>query len=224
MATADPCEGTFKYLDTNYTCQPASQSTVTPKQPHQLQLYVPLTSLVLSTVHLVVCDGSLAHLFCGKTWLFLSYSQNIALISLLCFPPSAEGQVISVYGADYGRRDQTTCAYRRLSFLTRNTLCSGPTEKVAKLYAYKTCWFQHTCEKYHSKTWNKSRYSLSTGVMERTGARSELAAHCLETPVRKSISTWSWLTSVNVRFSGLHLNQLVWYESRFCPCNMHLNH
>lgn len=129
-----------------------------------------------------------------------------------------------MYGADYGRRDQTTCAYRRFSFLTRNTLCSGPTGKVAELYVYKTCWFQHTCEKNHSKTWNESRYCLSTGVMERTGARSELAAHCLKTPVRRPISTWSWLTPVNVRFSGLHLNQLVWYESWFCPCNMHLNH
>uniref|UniRef100_A0A674NGI4 SUEL-type lectin domain-containing protein n=1 Tax=Takifugu rubripes TaxID=31033 RepID=A0A674NGI4_TAKRU len=72
VATPDPCVGTFKYLDTNYTCLPASQST---------------TSLF----------------------------------------------VISVYGADYGRRDETTCSYRRFSFQTRNTLCSGPTNKVAEL-------------------------------------------------------------------------------------------
>uniref|UniRef100_A0A674NFW1 SUEL-type lectin domain-containing protein n=1 Tax=Takifugu rubripes TaxID=31033 RepID=A0A674NFW1_TAKRU len=88
VATPDPCVGTFKYLDTNYTCLPA--------------------------IHVVACEGSLAHLFC------------------------AEGQVISVYGADYGRRDETTCSYRRFSFQTRNTLCSGPTNKVAELYAYKT--------------------------------------------------------------------------------------
>lgn len=155
MATTDPCEGTFKYLDTNYTCLPASQSTVTLKQPHRLQLYVPLTSLVLSTVHVVACEGSLAQLFCGKSSLFLSHSQNIILISILCFPPSAEGQVISVYGADYGRRDQTTCAYRRFIFQTKNTVCSGPTDKVAELYAYKNCWFQLTCENNQSKTWNK---------------------------------------------------------------------
>uniref|UniRef100_A0A674MV62 SUEL-type lectin domain-containing protein n=1 Tax=Takifugu rubripes TaxID=31033 RepID=A0A674MV62_TAKRU len=85
VATPDPCVGTFKYLDTNYTCLPA--------------------------IHVVACEGSLAHLFCGKTSLF----------------------VISVYGADYGRRDETTCSYRRFSFQTRNTLCSGPTNKVAEL-------------------------------------------------------------------------------------------
>ncbi|XP_029689129.1 L-rhamnose-binding lectin SML-like isoform X3 [Takifugu rubripes] len=83
VATPDPCVGTFKYLDTNYTCLPA--------------------------IHVVACEGSLAHLFC------------------------AEGQVISVYGADYGRRDETTCSYRRPSSQTRNTLCSGPTNKVAEL-------------------------------------------------------------------------------------------
>uniref|UniRef100_A0A8C4IJR0 SUEL-type lectin domain-containing protein n=1 Tax=Dicentrarchus labrax TaxID=13489 RepID=A0A8C4IJR0_DICLA len=59
------------------------------------------------TFRLVTCERSLAHLFCDV------------------------GQVIFVYGADYGRRDQTTCSYKRPASQTENVYCSHPTSKVA---------------------------------------------------------------------------------------------
>ncbi|XP_035015345.2 L-rhamnose-binding lectin SML [Hippoglossus stenolepis] len=82
VRTSDPCLGTFKYLDTNYTCFPA--------------------------IHLNICENSEANLHCE------------------------DGQVIFVYGADYGRRDRTTCSYRRPESNLQNVLCSSPTKKVAE--------------------------------------------------------------------------------------------
>ncbi|XP_028438422.1 uncharacterized protein LOC114558561 [Perca flavescens] len=79
--TSDPCYGTYKYLETKYTCLPA--------------------------IHLDACEGSLAKLQCDQ------------------------GQVIFVYGADYGRRDQTTCIYKRPPSQVQNIYCSSPTRKVA---------------------------------------------------------------------------------------------
>ncbi|KAK5623743.1 hypothetical protein CRENBAI_006753 [Crenichthys baileyi] len=43
------------------------------------------------------------------------------------------GQVIFVYGADYGRRDHTTCSYRRPASQTENVYCSNPTSTVAEI-------------------------------------------------------------------------------------------
>ncbi|XP_008278425.1 L-rhamnose-binding lectin CSL2-like [Stegastes partitus] len=63
VRSPDPCRGTIKYLETNYTCVPAFRA--------------------------IACEGSFRRLFCG------------------------EGQVISVFGAFYGRHDQTTCSFGR---------------------------------------------------------------------------------------------------------------
>ncbi|XP_053280186.1 L-rhamnose-binding lectin SML [Pleuronectes platessa] len=82
VRTSDPCAGTFKYLETNYTCLPA--------------------------VHLNICEHSEAELNCE------------------------DGQVIFLYGADYGRRDRTTCSYRRPESNLRDVLCSSPTRTVAE--------------------------------------------------------------------------------------------
>ncbi|XP_035501406.1 L-rhamnose-binding lectin SML isoform X1 [Scophthalmus maximus] len=78
----DPCHGTFKYLETVYTCQPAN--------------------------YLLICEHSLATLQCGQ------------------------GQVIQVYGADYGRRDRITCSYARHASQAQNVDCSSPTVRVAE--------------------------------------------------------------------------------------------
>ncbi|XP_019944610.2 L-rhamnose-binding lectin SML-like [Paralichthys olivaceus] len=78
---SDPCQGIYKYLETNYTCDPA--------------------------IHIVACEGSTAQLFCDP------------------------GQVIFVIGADYGRRDQTTCSYMRPASQLRRVDCFGSTKKVA---------------------------------------------------------------------------------------------
>ncbi|XP_057716037.1 L-rhamnose-binding lectin SML-like [Corythoichthys intestinalis] len=80
FSTPDPCVGTFKYLQTNFTCMPA--------------------------ITVVACEESLAQLSCDV------------------------GQVIFIYGADYGRRDQTTCAFRRPPNQIQNVECLRPTEIV----------------------------------------------------------------------------------------------
>uniref|UniRef100_A0A3Q2XK82 SUEL-type lectin domain-containing protein n=1 Tax=Hippocampus comes TaxID=109280 RepID=A0A3Q2XK82_HIPCM len=86
--TPDPCVGTFKYLQTNFTCLEASMSP---------------------TFTVVTCEGSVAHLYCGM------------------------GRVIAIYGADYGRRDRTTCSYRRAPHGLKNITCLQPTDLVAQI-------------------------------------------------------------------------------------------
>ncbi|XP_010753773.2 L-rhamnose-binding lectin SML-like [Larimichthys crocea] len=81
FGASQSCSGTFKYVQTNYTCLPA--------------------------IHLVTCEHSVAHLQCDV------------------------GQIIHVYGADYGRRDQTTCSYKRPPSQIQNTDCSNPTNIVS---------------------------------------------------------------------------------------------
>ncbi|XP_078114894.1 L-rhamnose-binding lectin SML-like [Sander vitreus] len=69
--------------------------------------YLETTYTCLPAIHLVTCEGSLAQLQCDQ------------------------GQVIFVYGADYGRSDQTTCIYQRPLNQIQNISCSSPTGKVA---------------------------------------------------------------------------------------------
>lgn len=69
--------------------------------------YVNTTYTCLPAIRVLACEGSSAQLHC------------------------APGQVISIYGADYGRRDTTTCIYRRPNNQITNIYCSQPTNKVA---------------------------------------------------------------------------------------------
>uniref|UniRef100_A0A671YZU9 SUEL-type lectin domain-containing protein n=1 Tax=Sparus aurata TaxID=8175 RepID=A0A671YZU9_SPAAU len=50
----------------------------------------------------------------------------------LAFLQCDEGKVIFVLGADYGRRDSSTCSINRPANHLQNTLCSRPTTKVAE--------------------------------------------------------------------------------------------
>ncbi|XP_028309275.1 L-rhamnose-binding lectin SML-like [Gouania willdenowi] len=43
-----------------------------------------------------------------------------------------EGQVIHVYGADYGRRDKTTCSFRKPNFSIRDVYCSQTADIVPR--------------------------------------------------------------------------------------------
>ncbi|CAN9515728.1 unnamed protein product [Ophioblennius macclurei] len=61
----------------------------------------------LPAVHLVTCEHSMAHLQCG------------------------EGLVISVFAADYGRRDRDTCSFARPDSELRNTECFHPVSILA---------------------------------------------------------------------------------------------
>ncbi|XP_039652088.1 L-rhamnose-binding lectin SML-like, partial [Perca fluviatilis] len=68
--------------------------------------YLETTHTCLPEIHLVACEGSLAKL-CGHK------------------------QVIFVYGANYGRSDQTTCIYQRPPNQIQNVACSSPAGKVS---------------------------------------------------------------------------------------------
>uniref|UniRef100_A0A8C9XAB8 SUEL-type lectin domain-containing protein n=1 Tax=Sander lucioperca TaxID=283035 RepID=A0A8C9XAB8_SANLU len=131
FCTSDPCKRTYKYLETTYTCLPA--------------------------IHLDACEGSLAQLQCGNIYFYILHLWWIDVINIITFSMhqtsksslhccllhlancttcssfclTDQGQVIFVYGADYGRRDQTTCIYQRPPKAIQNIYCSRPTGKVA---------------------------------------------------------------------------------------------
>ncbi|XP_049919823.1 uncharacterized protein LOC126402147 [Epinephelus moara] len=69
--------------------------------------YLETTFTCFPAIHFAACEGSVAHLKCDV------------------------GQVIFVYGADYGRRDRTTCSFRRPTSQIQTVDCSRPTTKVA---------------------------------------------------------------------------------------------
>ena len=109
------------------------------------------------TVHTVACEHSLAFLQCGK----ISRSLLVCLFSFISFGfrhfykllfllllLSDEGQVIFVLGADYGRRDSSTCSVNRPANQLQNTHCSRPTTKVAERYGDK----YHTCSSFQMRT------------------------------------------------------------------------
>uniref|UniRef100_A0A667ZE23 SUEL-type lectin domain-containing protein n=1 Tax=Myripristis murdjan TaxID=586833 RepID=A0A667ZE23_9TELE len=70
--------------------------------------YMDTTFICLPAIHVIACEHSAAHLGCDP------------------------GQIIVVHGADYGRRDQTTCSYKRSASQLQNVYCSRPTNKVAE--------------------------------------------------------------------------------------------
>ncbi|XP_035512195.1 rhamnose-binding lectin-like [Morone saxatilis] len=76
---------------------------------------------------------------CGGIYKYLetSYACFPAVSTVACESSFAnlqcdDDQVIFVYGADYGRRDPTTCSYRRPASQLQNVHCSRPTTKVAE--------------------------------------------------------------------------------------------
>ncbi|XP_038165118.1 rhamnose-binding lectin-like [Cyprinodon tularosa] len=87
----DPCQGTYKYLEVEYTCEKKTEPECISQKDSAL-----------------ACEGRVAKLRCGK------------------------GEVISVSGATYGRRDQKTCSIRRPEGQLKNTQCSMSSDKVAK--------------------------------------------------------------------------------------------
>ncbi|CAK6982879.1 rhamnose-binding lectin-like [Scomber scombrus] len=69
--------------------------------------YLDVTFACFPAVRTIACEHSVAHLQCD------------------------EGQVLFIYGADYGRRDKNTCAFKRPASQIQNVHCSRPTSKVA---------------------------------------------------------------------------------------------
>lgn len=121
------------------------------------------------TVHVVACEQSFVHLHCGKFKFFLLQSWLVKLVKnvrtfsmhvnthlgmfslpdpplsslhhhLLLLVSPDQGQVIFVYGADYGRQDKTTCSFGRPNGQVQNTVCSGSASasRVADRYTLTT--------------------------------------------------------------------------------------
>uniref|UniRef100_A0A3B3BQH0 SUEL-type lectin domain-containing protein n=1 Tax=Oryzias melastigma TaxID=30732 RepID=A0A3B3BQH0_ORYME len=82
ILTSDPCQGTYKYLQTNFDCLPS--------------------------IHVIACEDDEAQLSCTP------------------------GCVIYVYGAYYGRRDETICTEGQQPAVLENTQCANPTDLVAQ--------------------------------------------------------------------------------------------
>lgn len=72
---------------------------------------------------------SLASLICSV------HIFSCLLLQLFVLFSSDGEQVIFVYSAQYGRRDQTTCSYQRPANELQNVHCSRPTSKVAARYS-----------------------------------------------------------------------------------------
>lgn len=91
---------------------------------------------------------------------FMALNQQHCSQLFLLFLPD-EGQVITVYAADYGRHDQTTCSYDRPPAQIQKTDCSSPTSKVAERYSCPfSCSFS-TCSISGWRLWkSKCCFSL----------------------------------------------------------------
>uniref|UniRef100_A0A3Q4H552 SUEL-type lectin domain-containing protein n=1 Tax=Neolamprologus brichardi TaxID=32507 RepID=A0A3Q4H552_NEOBR len=70
---------------------------------------------------------------CPGTYKYLEVAYDCPCKWLEALIPSKYGQrQISVLSAEYGRRDSTTCSYKRHPNQLKNTQCSIPTGKVAE--------------------------------------------------------------------------------------------
>lgn len=98
---------------------------------------------------------------------------------------------------------RTPNAHSRLAKLLRGT--------VACSLKHDCYVFEHLHLVYCFKPF-KSCCCVSTDVMGETAANSEWATHCLETPVSVFISTWKWLTYVNV---SCRINIMSWSQKIF---------
>ncbi|KAL7399024.1 hypothetical protein ABVT39_018742 [Epinephelus coioides] len=104
-------EGTVDVLkrrcDGKRVCEVSVNVFGSPDPCEGTSKYLQTKFICLPAIHLVTCEHSFANLHCDA------------------------GQVISVYGADYGRHDQTTCTYKRPATQIQNSDCSQPTSIVS---------------------------------------------------------------------------------------------
>uniref|UniRef100_A0A7N9AMJ0 SUEL-type lectin domain-containing protein n=1 Tax=Mastacembelus armatus TaxID=205130 RepID=A0A7N9AMJ0_9TELE len=96
-------EGTVDILKKRYMYKNRSRSLML-----SLNVFALSCHMQCFFYNLRICEGSLAQLHCD------------------------DGLVIVVLGADYGRRDQTTCSYKRPVSQIQNVYCTSPTTKVAE--------------------------------------------------------------------------------------------
>ncbi|XP_034552598.1 uncharacterized protein LOC117822079 [Notolabrus celidotus] len=105
-----------KRCDGKMTCEFDTRIVRTSDPCFGIFKYLQTNYTCVPAFHTDTCEHSYATLSCGQ------------------------GQVIFVYGADYGRRDRTTCSHRRPTSQIENVECSHPTTKVAE-----TCNGKNSC-------------------------------------------------------------------------------
>ncbi|XP_061701197.1 L-rhamnose-binding lectin SML-like [Syngnathoides biaculeatus] len=111
-------QGTVDHIKTRcngkMTCEMIMEDFRTPDPCAGIAKYLQTNFTCLPAITVLACESSEADLYCDL------------------------GDVILVYGADYGRRDRTTCSYRRAPAEIENTECFHPTDLVAKRCDGKT--------------------------------------------------------------------------------------
>lgn len=160
-----------------------------------------LVNLVVVTVYAVICEHSLETLKCGKiTFIMSIFTQSfITFFSHFprCFP--AKGKVMSVYSADYGRHDNTTCSYNLKPSILQNTSCSfssNSTTIVADRYSCQfTCLDLSVCSSHWAHICLVLLLTAATGI---AAVLSRRATAYSGTPATELTSTWLWPTAVNV--------------------------
>ncbi|CAK6982877.1 rhamnose-binding lectin-like [Scomber scombrus] len=154
----DPCYGTYKYLDVTFTCLPAGFSRAQSLPPYTAVSTERVTTCDdRNNVQHLSCGSDysvisvqkvlygradkMPDVICKKDCeintnvvhtgdpCYGTYKYLDVLLLPACHPD--EGQVLFIYGADYGRRDKNTCALVS-AFWRRNHHCSRPTSKVAE--------------------------------------------------------------------------------------------
>ncbi|XP_061604127.1 rhamnose-binding lectin-like [Phyllopteryx taeniolatus] len=113
-------EGTLSNISTRCngkkSCEVNTATFRNPDPCSGILKYLETNFTCFPAITVVACEGSLAQLFCDV------------------------GQVIFIYGADYGRRDQSTCIFGRPQEQIQNTECLLPSDIVAN-----TCNGKNNC-------------------------------------------------------------------------------
>uniref|UniRef100_A0AAQ4NZP9 SUEL-type lectin domain-containing protein n=1 Tax=Gasterosteus aculeatus aculeatus TaxID=481459 RepID=A0AAQ4NZP9_GASAC len=77
-------------------------------------------------------SNAVIHVFLCLAFSMHPMSRSSSLCQMYFLILTDQGLQIRVYGADYGRRDTTTCIYKRPDAQVQNVLCSAPSPKVAE--------------------------------------------------------------------------------------------
>uniref|UniRef100_A0A3Q3E446 L-rhamnose-binding lectin CSL2-like n=1 Tax=Hippocampus comes TaxID=109280 RepID=A0A3Q3E446_HIPCM len=161
------------------------------------------------------CEVSLTgfhtHGTCDGTFKYLQ-------TTFTCLEPTGLGHV-TIDGAAYGRRDQTTCSEGRPFDQRQNVNCLEPsTSLVVKMYS-STIFFSQmhssTIFLFVSPSLKLSPFSSFKGVRGNPPVQSQPAMQCSPTHVKAPTSTWRFPTCANLlrlitRMSSKQFCHLVW--------------
>uniref|UniRef100_A0A8C4IG15 SUEL-type lectin domain-containing protein n=1 Tax=Dicentrarchus labrax TaxID=13489 RepID=A0A8C4IG15_DICLA len=108
-----------KSCDGKKVCEINTKTIMTSDPCYGIYKYLETTYTCGPAIRSVTCEISSSILKCGKI-------------------------VIFVYGADYGRRDSTTCSYGRHVYQVTNVHCRGPS-KILHLLCIHSCNGKNSC-------------------------------------------------------------------------------